>query len=628
MKLLKRCILLVMLAMALTSMTALAQEQEATGTDITPTAPAETTPAPTEAPTATPFVPPVEDGHRHEVYCDNQNVCLICDGTVTNGYIVHRDEVIRPEDETTHVWYCSSCGEVTTKVAHRRYCDEDVCQDCGGSYTGDLNVLHYPGADYVYGEDWHELACERCGEASGSGFGYHGTKCNSADKNICEICGAPLSEGQNNLQHSYGDEWAHDEKGHWRTCVWCGDVMSVSAHSAYCTAPNLCYVCGATFTPNEETYIAHKGNRYWDHDELYHWETCTACNGAFAGKKKEHSAFCGELGVCVTCGAEYTGDNVAHEFNGDYVAEGEYHWRRCGRCGEKYGEPEKHWTDCTSVGKLCHVCGAVTSNIYHSPYNSPDGFDDEYHWFTCSACGEYVKEKHQAHPEYRDGYCTICNQPLKDESDTPTDTPTDEPAKEPGASGGHDSDWEDAATATPQPSLDREGFLTRFRNISSDAAAGDLLSGTDTTLTMEANGEAGYDGSVLCVYQASGRSDRVAVSLISRYAPDAMLNFALWQDGIVSVETLRGTDAFRSFVELAQALMQSLLPEKNADEVDALLVALLQSGSNGTLSGSLGAAYFNDDLDGDIVGCLEEEGYVFFLVLRNEGVALLVREAV
>lgn len=176
--------------------------------------------------------------------------------------------------------------------------------------------------------------------------------------------------------------------------------------------------------------------------------------------------------------------------------------------------------------------------------------------------------------------------------------------------------------------LDRDDFLTRFQGISAQAAEGELLSGADVTLTMGANDEAGYTGSVLTVYRTGSRSDRVAISLISLYEPDAMLNFTLWQSGIADVEALRGTESFLSFVELARAMMQSLLPEKSEDEVDELLVGLLQSGSDGTLSDSLGAAYFNDDLDGDIVGCLEAEGYVFFLVLRNEGPALLVREAI
>lgn len=169
-----------------------------------------------------------------------------------------------------------------------------------------------------------------------------------------------------------------------------------------------------------------------------------------------------------------------------------------------------------------------------------------------------------------------------------------------------------------------EDFLSRFMGNSADAAAGDLLSGEqDVILTIAAGDEANYEGSVLNVYRAGSREDGVIIALESKYDADTLSNFKALQAAITSVAELRGSESFKSFTELAEALVQALLPEKTADEVDAIIVALLQSGENlGDLDVDLG-----DDIDGEIVGYLAQDGYELFLVLRDDVVELLVRES-
>lgn len=104
------------------------------------------------------------------------------------------------------------------------------------------------------------------------------------------------------------------------------------------------------------------------------------------------------------------------------------------------------------------------------------------------------------------------------------------------------------------------------------------------------------------------------------------MNFTHWQANTTSVDALRETASFKSFVELTRTLPQSLLPEKTDDELDALFVALLQSGADGTPEDIV--TDLGDDVDGKIVGCVTEASYTFFLVLREDEVELLVRDAV
>lgn len=301
----------------------------------------------------------------------------------------------------------------------------------------------------------------------------------------------------------------------------------------------------------------------------------------------------------------------------------------------------EHAAFCFEPG-ICAFCREATDLIRHAvPWDDGPifgGYDADCHWFVCTECGETEYREHVWITDESEGdFCAECGVkydeamatpiPTAEPTAAPTPTaehtaaPTGAPAapQKPAASGG-------TTNVTAAPALDDDGFLSRFRGNSGAAADGDLLSGNaDVTLTMEASGEADYDGSVLTVFRTGSREDGVIICLSSQYAAAALANFTVWRAELESIEELRGTESFKSFVELAEALVESLLPEKMADEVDALIVKLLQSGLQGALENI--DVDFGDDIDGEIVGYLAEDGYEFFLVTRDDGIELLVREA-
>ena len=206
-----------------------------------------------------------------------------------------------------------------------------------------------------------------------------------------------------------------------------------------------------------------------------------------------------------------------------------------------------------------------------------------------------------------------------------TDAPeTDAPTNEPSTGNDPAVPKDEDAADEEVPAFDGEDFMSRFQGNSLAAAKGSLVSGDTVTLTMDAADEDGYNGSVLSVYGAD-RADEVLISLVSCYNADVLLSFNAWQESVTNETALNETASYTSFVELARALVQALLPEKTADEVDTIIVSILQSRFDGTLQNA--DVTFGEDLAGEVVGYLAEEGYEFFLVLNDEAAELLVREA-
>ena len=75
-------------------------------------------------------------------------------------------------------------------------------------------------------------------------------------------------------QHTLGD-WEHDETNHWKTCSVCNEKVDEAPHDF--DSDSICKECGyekPAPTPDHQ----HTADTKWQHDDTYHWHTCTNCD--------------------------------------------------------------------------------------------------------------------------------------------------------------------------------------------------------------------------------------------------------------------------------------------------------------------------------------------------------------
>lgn len=536
----------------------------------------------------------------HRAKCDKPDTCATCGYKGKDLPLEHRWEGDIKSDKNYHYDVCADCGETLSKSTHYADCQTPgVCDYCGYK-SSNLRLNH------VFGEvksdaTYHYDICSKCREIIWQGTHY--AFC--ANPGVCEYCGAKYTG--TSIEHVGPVVFEKDDRGHWVRCTDCGVIFDRYTHSTRCDGePGVCEDCGYK---GENVYPYHNWSSDYEIDEQYHYSYCSICGEL--DWRGEHYANCDEPDICNVCGADYDGDELSHFYSGKWEYNSKQHWMKCSHCDEYSNKPEDHYESCFNPDGLCDGCGQPIPDgkLTHSAIAADVEHNGTYHWYECFYCGESVKEKHYTASWGKKGTCTLCG------------------VKYANASGTDGDEEEELPEEDLVPVIGEEGdsFLSRFMENSEDAAAGDLLSGEhDVTLTIEATDEAHCEGSVLNVYRAGSRNDGVIIALESKYDAGTMLSFEQWQSSMTGIDELRSTGSFTSYVELAEALVKALMPNKTADEVDALIVALLQSSANlGDLDIDLG-----DDIDGEILGYLVQDGYEFFLVKNENSIKLIVREAV
>ena len=121
--------------------------------------------------------------------------------------------------------------------------------------------------------------------------------------------------------------------------------------------------------------------------------------------------------VAVTADATYTAkfDSRAkapaheHQF-GNYVADGDYHYKVCSICGEKT-TPEHHHgghADCKNKA-ICEVCGAEYGDLdehqFDNEWHYVDG--DNYHYHECTVCHDRITAPHDFKYEIAKPECLV-----------------------------------------------------------------------------------------------------------------------------------------------------------------------------------------------------------------------------
>lgn len=329
---------------------------------------------------------------QHYSYCNaaDPTVCAECGQsgvTVTGDHEWDYDNWYWND---TECWRkCSKCQADSYHWSHTNMCyteDDTVCTNCGQSGVVlegvDCHGVGDPN-NWQYDETQHWLAC-----------GWCGTRCDvqnhsSNGAGACSVCGAAVDSTIDCSNHQYSDfsEWRHEGDYHWQACPVCGEMGPEGGkvpHYINCEYNTECLMCGSTEIANA-TY-GHYDPHTMDSDETQHWNHCTACGETF--DYANHTVHCG-TGVCDICGATGVEGDVEH-----YVSEESQwqydinrHWLICVGCGIEIAKGA-HLTDC--LGSPCTECGATevaATGDHVFDWNTPDGYDDDVHWYNCSLCG-------------------------------------------------------------------------------------------------------------------------------------------------------------------------------------------------------------------------------------------------
>lgn len=593
------------------------------------------------------------DRTEHSRYCDEDR-CLVCNATYTGDKKEHRNLELG-HDQSGHWYQCvnADCGDIVKQEEHSRDCGQSVCSSCPEYYDGDRKT--HALSKYGWDENGHWQECF-CGEEKGEPVA-HSVTC--LDPDHCKRCGAEVSGIEPTHSGSSSGVYESDSSSHWLICDECGKRYNEGAHRTSDGAEaGVCAVCDREFgsadpSPSVDPEATDDPNATTDPEGTKDPEGTPDPEGTKDPESTPDPE--GTQDPEGTKDPEGTPDvEGTPDPEGTKEPEGTHDPEETPEPAdtpepeipdtpEETTPPEVQLTPEVTMTPEVTSTPEITPTPEVSPVPEESSVPEE----------TATPEPTEAPEEMSTPDVTDTPEPTEapEATDAPQETEapvaTDAP-QETATPDVTDAPQETAtpeATATPAPTATptrkkstvataapaEEGFISRFRGNSSTAAAGDLLSGgveETVTLTMAADGEEPeYDGSVLSVYPAGMRDDNVAICLSSRYEPDAMLGFTAWQASVNEAAELRGTASYRDFVGLAQALVQSLLPGKTANEVDAMIVRLLQSGFDGTLETSGAKAIdFDDDVEGEVVGYLTEAGYEFFIVLRDGEVDLLVRE--
>lgn len=384
--------------------------------------------------------------YQHSSSCQNPSFCMTCGNSYSANNIRHHYNNSYEYDANYHWQLCTDCGVSSSNYKHSASCkNPSVCSTCGASYSG-TNLIHKFSNKYDFDSVRHRKICDDCGGFSPySSYQEHAALC--TNKNVCIECGYASYTG-NNIRHDRSHTYYSDNNDHWYECINCGKTLDQEPHQVCCNNPTMCAICGIE-TSSQNIYHPNSGSSEWRfdknkhwlickdcskpiymdihyadcdnpgvckecgfpnvqdtvhdyiivcHDDICHWEECQTC-----GTKtniEAHVATCGEPGICSHCGAEYTGNNIEHNYNSPFEYDENYHWIACINCLNSITLKERHTVNCRSP-KFCE-CGAEVSSakVHHSAYTIE--YDENEHWSICTYCNQEIS---------RESHSVMCNAP-------------------------------------------------------------------------------------------------------------------------------------------------------------------------------------------------------------------------
>ena len=221
---------------------------------------------------------------------------------------------------------------------------------------------------------------------------------------VCSTC-----DEQTTSEHTLGSEWLYDNIYHWTSCSDCNGRIRHQEHSFPNGCESSCDVCGYRIAEG------HKGDGVKISDDTYHWETCVRCGLETEKIRHNYSSDCDE--TCVDCGY-MRNVNASHA---DEIHSSESgHWSVCTAC-DRQTEIVDHIADMNAKewdNLLCVHCGfELRSSDRHIHKHASIKHDETTHWGTCE-CGEIMEPEVHSW-DMSTGTCSICgisNAPVKEQT--------------------------------------------------------------------------------------------------------------------------------------------------------------------------------------------------------------------
>lgn len=215
----------------------------------------------------------------------------------------------------------------------------------------------------------------------------------TSHQKVCKQC-----EEQTISEHTLSNNWNHDNLYHWTSCSECNGHIRHEEHvfSNGCSEP--CDLCGFTLTSG------HKSSNELFHDSEKHWEICVRCQEMINTKPHEYSSECDE--ECNLCGYKR---NTDHPHTDSFLSNAAGHWNVCSDCGRET-QIVSHIPDRNTMDwedQHCVHCGfEMRSSDHHEHVYATVEFDANTHWGTCP-CGEILEPEVHIW-DFKTGICCIC----------------------------------------------------------------------------------------------------------------------------------------------------------------------------------------------------------------------------
>ena len=215
----------------------------------------------------------------------------------------------------------------------------------------------------------------------------------TSHQKVCKQC-----EEQTISEHTLSNNWNHDNLYHWTSCSECNGHIRHEEHvfSNGCSEP--CDLCGFTLTSG------HKSSNELFHDSEKHWEICVRCQEMINTKPHEYSSECDE--ECNLCGYKR---NTVHPHTDSFLSNAAGHWNVCSDCGRET-QIVSHIPDRNTMDwedQHCVHCGfEMRSSDHHEHVYATVEFDANAHWGTCP-CGEILEPEVHIW-DFKTGICCIC----------------------------------------------------------------------------------------------------------------------------------------------------------------------------------------------------------------------------
>ena len=330
--------------------------------------------------------------------------CAVC-GTRDENYISvdatgKHTPMVDDGDCTTEV-RCSVCGQITTeaKTEHE------------WKYTQIVSPQHTT--------KWHKKACKNCNVVleelcSGKDDGDCMTGIN------CELCGSEITSGSFHVKGTVYVPYEEDMDNYHVTL--CGHKNCEK--TADWTKEEHTYVDGQCTKCGHVDGKTHIPNGVYESDGEHHWQRCKLCGAKTdiqAHDKSATSHYEGDCTKAVKCSVceRVVREGTSHNYTGDWLISGEYHYRVCSNpgceCVEKYDHIPLADRDCTTATK-CKDCGfvLVEGAAEHSWVAADSGHTESGHKLVCSNpdCDQTKLEEHSvgiAANCHEKAECAICH---------------------------------------------------------------------------------------------------------------------------------------------------------------------------------------------------------------------------